>query len=595
MRWRAVKSLIGYGSLSCVLLAGACTLGCGEPPPPPPYRSGDFVLGVTPFIPEAEASAVRNALFRIVLEKIPSGSHVTIFDGYRLRRITDFRIPPGKAYDRLKIRSKNLARNLREIQGFLNASAPAEAGVEGRIQMPQLLDLVAGSRPDNPAPLTVVLLGGALYLDPQDGRFSMAGGRYPSDDHLCVSREESVFGIADRGGRLQGARVHYGYWGNPWISGLHEAPVRRFWNLFFAEQGAELVTFAGDLPTVVDRMSVLDVHAPELDELQCPAQPKLGMIAVQRPLPGELLWLQGETTSCPESGPLQTRGPLKIGIRWRCLDCDLDLYSRPIAGASELFYGNPRTAEGVYFKDFLKSPTPSNAFEWIEYLQPVDLAGIEAAVNFYGGRSPGGVAGEVRIQTKDGTCGGSFRIKAAEGNRGEEGDDRLKSSHWAVLDIGRVVGLGKDRRPAEGDVTSVSPRLPEMAPARLDDEPPPAVPVTDGGEQRRTSQARGVRILTPRDGSTIRGSDEPGPVPHPVAGDVFGFSQADIRKFGLTVEVSIFTTGDFPQGIAEVREDGTWRLPTAWFGGSRHSMRAVLRDDNGNEIDSDEITVTVVH
>lgn len=585
MNRQTLRSLIQSWSL-LTLLAVACAPGaaCRHGETSPRANAGDLIIGVSPFLPEAEVPVVRSALFRMILEKAPSGSRITVFDAYHLSRITDFRIPPGEAFNRLKIRTKHLGRNLREIQKFLDALAASGTGdgdMDGRIRAPQFLDLVAGSRPEDLPPTTVVLLGGALYLDPRDGRFSMESGRYPTDGHLCVAREESVFGVADRRGQLKGTRVHYAYLGAPWINDLHEEPVRRFWSLFTAQQGGELVTFAADLPTVVDRMGEPAVHSPWSYELRCPEQPKPEMMTVRRPvIAGPDLW-NAELSVSP---PGQTRGPLKIGIRWSCLACDLDLYSRPAAGAAELFYRNPKTAEGVYFKDYLTSPTPVNALESIEYLEPVDLAKVAAAVNFYGGQSAGGISGEVRVQTVEGTYGGEFRIEAAEGNRGGESGNRAGSRHWTVLDIGALVGLEKDRRPAGQDERS-EPAL----------EEPPAAPSTKQQAFRDTGPARGVRILSPQDGSTIRAGEAPGPVPHPVDGDVYGFDQAEIRRFGLTVEVEILTNQSWPQGIAEVRENGTWRLPTAWFGSSRHIVRAVLKDGNGNEIHAHEISVTVVH
>ena len=63
----------------------------------------------------------------------PRGRHVTVFDGYNLSRI-----------DRLEIRPKHLARNLAEIQKFLDASA-GNAEADGRIRTPQLLDLIVDS------------------------------------------------------------------------------------------------------------------------------------------------------------------------------------------------------------------------------------------------------------------------------------------------------------------------------------------------------------------------------------------------------------------------------------------------------------------
>lgn len=117
----------------------------------------------------------------------------------------------------------------------------------------------------------------------------------------------------------------------------------------------------------------------------------------------------------------------------------------------------------------------------------------------------------------------------------------------------------------------------------------PASPSGSRPDYRHTGAARGVRILSPKEGSTIRGGNAPGPVPCPIEGDVYGFNQAEIQRFGLTVEVSVVTSAEFEQGIAEVHDDGTWRLPTVWLGGATHTIRAVLKDSNGNKISSHEV------
>ncbi len=550
---------LGHLALAC-LLGTACWHDSSAESAPRPVRN--YIVGVSPFIPQAQAAAVRKALFLMMLEKIPIGSHVTVFDAYHLVRITDFAIPAKDAFTYPKIRTKQFAPNLRETQRFLDTSVvgDGEAG-EGMIRVPEFLDLVASLGLHDQPPATVVLLGGALYLDPNDARFSMAGGLYPTDEHLCVARAMSVFGTTDRRGQLRGARVHYAYLGHPWVNAVHEEPVRRFWSLFIEEQGGELVTFVGDLPTVVDRMADPDAHAPWRYQLNC-------------------------------TEPPNPSRPLRIGIRWTCHDCDLDLYSRPGAAAAELCFRNTRTPEGVYIKDYTSSP-PANDFEWIEYRVRVDLSKVKAAVNFYAGQSAGGVSGEVRVQSGERTYGAPFRIAASEGNQGGESDHRASSRYWTVLDIGALVGRGRGR-PAQPGI-SAQPRPAPAPVAAPPTEPPAAAPPSAASASRGVGAARGVRILSPQNGSTIHAGQTPSPVPHAVEGDVYGFGQGEIERFHLEVEVSILTNDVFPQGIAEVHGNGTWRLPTAWFGGSQHTVRAVLKDGNGNEINSQEISVTVVH
>lgn len=586
MRKRIPRFIGRSWILPLAALASACTADPQGKADPPPAAAAEIVIGLSPFIPETEARAVLEGVFRVILEEVPSGGRVTVFDAYHLKQVTDFTIPPGRAFDQAKARVRYLERNLRAIRSFLGArpAFPGDGGPDGRIQAPQFLDLVAGSRTGDALDSTVVLIGGPLYLDDRDGRFSMAGGRIPKDVDLCVERKDSVFGVADRGGQLRGARVHYAYLGDPWISDVHEAPVRRFWSLFVERQGGELVAFTGDLATVVDRaLTPSKGHSAARHHLDCSLQ----AAAESRTLPP---W-PGHDLPIPRTPPAARRTTLMIGIRWSCLGCDLDLYSRSAPGAGELFYGNPRTAEGVYFKDYRTSPTPVEGFEWIEYLEPVDLAEVEAAVNFYDGRSPSGVSGEVRVVVGEDVYRKEFEIEASDGNRGARTEGRAGSPHWAVVDVAELVGLSGERRAVVEPPPSEVPAPGGGYPGGLAPEPRAARTRPSGD----AVAGRGVRILLPRGDAPIRAhGGTSGPFSHPVEGDVYGFSQSEIGDFGLTVEVDILTDRWYPQGIAIVRDDGTWRLPNGWFGGARHVVRATLKDRDGDAVHSCELNVTVV-
>lgn len=440
---------------------------------------GDYVIGVSPFIPEAEVQSVKDALFQIVLAAVPSGSRVAVFDAYHLKQVTDLSLPAREAFDHAKIRAKYLGKKLNEIKQFLDAAtADADTGeADLRIEVPQFLDLVASSRRSSASSLTVILIGGALYLDPRDGRFSMAHGRYPADDHLCVGRDESVYGVADRKAKLAGARVHYAYLVDPWVNSLHEPRVRRFWSMFIAEQGGQLISFAKDLSTVVKGIGDPVSPPPLRYDLICPAQLNLVMMAV--PPDGE-----------PSSGVLPRGGvPAKT-------DSD---HGGKITSARE------------------KGPKPTSP--------PVKRDGENNVPTGNGQHGP--------------TCGAP-----------------------------------------DGSV------------------PPPTYPIPQTTRPRVSPPQRGVRILSPQDGFIIRaGNVTEGPVRHPVDGEVYGFDRDAIDRLHLGVEIVIVTDQEYSQGFAEVQADGTWRLPTAYFGGSDHTVIAILRDGygKGNEIHRQKIHVTVLH
>jgi len=84
------------------------------------------------------------------------------------------------------------------------------------------------------------MLGSPLYLDDKEPAFSMVNGYFPSDGHLLATPDRSVFGVQERRQSLAGVAVLWGYFGDPWVSGIHEQRIARFWCLFLNEQGRAL-------------------------------------------------------------------------------------------------------------------------------------------------------------------------------------------------------------------------------------------------------------------------------------------------------------------------------------------------------------------
>jgi hypothetical protein len=83
------------------------------------------------------------------------------------------------------------------------------------------------------------------------------------------------------------------------------------------------------------------------------------------------------------------------------------------------------------------------------------------------------------------------------------------------------------------------------------------------------------------------------PIVRAVSGEVAGYSEKEIGRLGLFVEVLIKTDEWYPQGHARVEGDGKWMLKDARFGGSVHIIKAILKDRHSREHESAEIEVTV--
>jgi hypothetical protein len=231
--------------------------------------------------------------------------------------------------------------------------------------------------------------------------------------------------------------VHWIYSGDPWTSDLHKEKVTRFWTLYLEQRGAPLITFSGDLPTVLQNFRQgaggqrLASTRWELDS----EQTKIEMLRVARAV-DVADWLTRDGVQMSQRPPSVMVGPMKIGIRWKN-NLDLDLYAAPRLGAETLFFQHMRSPEGYYYKDHRSSP--GREYEFIEFESPVDVRRVEASVNFYKGVSPGGAHGEVRIEFDGRIYGSDFFIPASEGNKGRSGDSQ--KDFWTRIPVQEILKL----------------------------------------------------------------------------------------------------------------------------------------------------------
>jgi hypothetical protein len=283
-----------------------------------------------------------------------------------------------------------------------------------------------------------IVLGSPLYLDEKEPGFSMIDGYFPSDGHLLASRDQSVYGRSDCGALLRNLTVHFGYFGDPWTSELHQQKVGRFWNLFLRAQSAQLASFTGDLPTVFNSACQPAAGGGRTDrDAIDPTQTKIEMLRITRDV-GLADWITRELPADHRPPPpTTTTGPMKIGIRWQG-DIDVDLYAQAREDAERLFFQHTRAPEGYYYKDHRSSP--DREYEFIEFTEPVDVRDVRAAINFYEGTMPGGARGEVRIEFQGRIYSRRFELPADHGNQGREG--RRQEPYWTPINIPATLGVG---------------------------------------------------------------------------------------------------------------------------------------------------------
>lgn len=423
------------------LLLITAVLSCGSTPPEKLSGGNRMVIGVSPFLDKGIKDEVYRAIVRLVVEELPLGTSLWIYDAYNLRTITQVEIPNVRAFQSSKTRANQFSRPIGELKEFLarehEKPVAPRLTLNEAVRFPQLMDFIASNlfTGQGAGPITVLVLGNPLYMDPKEPGFSMVDGYFPSDAHLTATRDKSVYGLESRGKALENIAVHFGYFGDPWVSEVHREKISRFWTLYLQGQGAQLVTFTGDLPTVfAATRNPLRTDTPSRHQIDS-AQTKLEMLRITRDV-GVADWITREDLDGATTPPSRTFGPMKIGIRWKG-EIDLDLYARGARDSEMLFFEHTRSVEGYYFKDHRSSP--DREYEFIEFESPVDVWKAEARINYYEGRSRSSPKGEIRIEFDGRIYTGEFEISAREGNEGRTGS--RQRDFWSQVDIPGILKL----------------------------------------------------------------------------------------------------------------------------------------------------------
>jgi len=410
-------------------------------------RPVDYVIGISPFLDRSVKDDVYRRIVEFMLEEIPANSSLGLYDAYELQTIARLEIPSARAFQSGKTRANQFREQIYSLKEFLATphAKPAKATLDlsSAIRFPQFMDFVGEHLAKSNHTLVVVLLGSPLYLDHKEPSFSMVDGYFPSDGHLLAGREQSVFGLKEREGALRGIVVNLGWFGDPWVSEVHQEKIARFWSLYLKGQGAELGAFCSDLTTLFNSArgqgGELRKAKYEID----PEQKKIEMLRISRDI-GVADWITRDSLPRTHLGPpTSTIGPMKIGIRWQG-NIDLDLYAKPKPQAETLYFEHTRSPQGYYFKDHRSSP--DREYEFIEFESPVDVWQVEAMINFYAGSVPEGPIGEVRIEFEGKIYTGKFSIASGRGNKGRSG--QAQAGCWTQIDIPKILKLEPQRETA---------------------------------------------------------------------------------------------------------------------------------------------------
>ncbi len=372
-----------------------------------------LIIAVSPHVSEDQRQTQGEAVIRFLAEDVGRGQSAVILNAYELSQIAVFSVPDNRAYENPRAK---VTANRAAIAGLLTLEAQdAYSGaVDYPIDLPGLLRYVAEAFPGGG---DLVIIGSPLYDMPLEAHLSMADGGVPGDGLIRATRGVSPFGASGAGAALSGYRVHFAAIDTGWpLHDRHAFAVERFVTLLIEANGAQLVSFAGDLATVLDRV-------------RRGAEPRPHGFVLEDTDKREILYFRPNTApralardmsggDAAYSGA-ETVDGLEIGLYWSCETCDLDLYvSEP--GGEVISYLNREPREGAaFFKNLRSGPDDDRSLEVVILDGRIDLSEVFLGVNLYAGHSPEGATGELRYTIDGHTYVRAFRIAAETGNYGE--------------------------------------------------------------------------------------------------------------------------------------------------------------------------------
>lgn len=394
---------------------------------------------------------------------MPVGSSFEIFDGVSLSSITSGEVPNLRAYsapsDDILKHSKSRLDLLAEQRDAVNSFLKNPPDESGRAQKERLslgsLFIELGryyKETGIDKNVYIIVLGSPLYHDDNMIEYSFLDGFFPSDGHLFVRQQASIFGLRGLENLLDDVRVYWGWASSPgWFDRTHEVKVTEFWDKYITMLGGESVVIDSGVEKAFDQAAlgtsrvVPEVAVDEDDR-------KVEMRSIRRRsidnLVMELLFWNSDQVKrkYDQFTPLRSYGgDVKIGISWECQACDVDLYVSDPSKSSEteLFWGRRRTGAGQFYKDFAMVdavPAPINGYEYVELNNVHDVRSVLASVNFYEGEQEGGVKGILRVEFEERIFDYKFDIDAENGNGGiDKNSNRYQSQYWDVYKLGDLL------------------------------------------------------------------------------------------------------------------------------------------------------------
>jgi len=416
-----------------------CLLVCaGAGLPATDALATDYVVAVSPASsPEEKTAVMAKAIDWMT--KLDAGDRALLHDGVTGEYLGEFKVPTDSRYQNPKARVMANRQVVAQVMQF--AKQPAPIGwTDYGLHVPTLFQSIGQYHRDAEA-LDVVIVGSPVFHDPAMEAFSMRGNRFPGEGHLTVTRRLSPFGARGSEALLKDVRVHWATMKPPEDSRLR-FELQRFYSLYTQALGGELASYDRSLERVFQNAK--GGRSSQANAFERNGSTKVEMVQLAPIRLSKKTIYEREITSAPmPDSVVQKAERVEIGARWQC-ECDVDVYAQPVPGADVLYFGNTRTAQGLFFKDY-QGPNAKEGYETIEFTVPLDLRAVRVAVNLYSGSAPNGVSGEFRMSVNGKTYAIPFSIPATEGNQGADapknGFKGRSTKHTVVLDLSKMLGV----------------------------------------------------------------------------------------------------------------------------------------------------------
>lgn len=397
-------------------------------------QADPVIIGLSPNGDATTKKAEAITAIKLAVQSTDLGETSYFVNALTGKSIAAFRVPDKKTYASDKAKISVNRREIGKLMGFAkNADSNARAGAMDVFgTMRTLVKNYDMDKID-----AIVFMGDPLFDSPKEPSLSMRGGHVFSPAHIKASPARTHFGMAGLEGAFKNKPVHITTEGYDWVqSTRHQEAVERVLSLTVKHLGGNLVSFNADRALTVER--VKDGIQTPVQTYEFPPSTKLEMEFVgfddRDAVPIHERDISTETLTAHD---ITRARNVEVGITWSCA-CDIDIYVRPSKSADVLYYGHQRSREGKFYKDYRDARDLLNGLETASFNAPVNLHEMDIGINFYEGKAPANVTGQIRLALGSRTYAKPFTIKAQSGNQGKGSKKAFQTlkapnSHWAML------------------------------------------------------------------------------------------------------------------------------------------------------------------